>query len=162
MTAAHCADGASYFDIMGEDKPAESQYIYDHKANLVFNQPELTMSEPVLSRTGLRSPPSRARPTLSGTQAASMLTLLLFTCQRRSPSANTSGLHVSHREYGPLWKVLNIMFVRASDANEEYVGQLTTPVGWGKNADNAGGITPDLNVSSLSMFPFMSVAVLAL
>jgi len=38
------------------------------------------------------------------------------------------------------------MFVRASDANEEYVGQLTTPVGWGKNADNAGGITPDLNM----------------
>merc|ERR1711982_228981 len=34
----------------------------------------------------------------------------------------------------------------ASDANEEYVGQLTTPVGWGKNADNAGGITPDLNM----------------
>ena len=28
MTAAHCADGASYFDIMGEGKPAESQYIY--------------------------------------------------------------------------------------------------------------------------------------
>merc|ERR1711872_836050 len=36
----------------------------------------------------------------------------------------------------------------ASDANEQYVGQLTTPVGWGKNADNAGGITPDLNMVS--------------
>ena len=40
---------------------------------------------------------------------------------------------------------------RASDANEQYVGQLTTPVGWGKNADNAGGITPDLNVRRLSL-----------
>ena len=45
-------------------------------------------------------------------------------------------------------KVLFIILFRASDANEEYVGQLTTPVGWGKNADNAGGITPDLNVST--------------
>ena len=43
-------------------------------------------------------------------------------------------------------KVPVIIFDRASDANEEYVGQLTTPVGWGKNADSAGGITPDLNV----------------
>ena len=43
-------------------------------------------------------------------------------------------------------KVPVIILLRASDANEEYVGQLTTPVGWGKNADDAGGITPDLNV----------------
>merc|ERR1712002_165866 len=34
----------------------------------------------------------------------------------------------------------------ASDTNEEYVGRLTTPIGWGKNADNAGGITPELQM----------------
>merc|ERR1711970_1272297 len=34
---------------------------------------------------------------LSGIPTASMLTLLLSTCLRRSPSANTSGLPVSHR-----------------------------------------------------------------
>merc|ERR1712154_521187 len=59
--------------------------------------PELTMFAPVLSRTGSRSPPSRARPTLSGTQTASMPTLLSSICQRRLPSASTSGPRVSHR-----------------------------------------------------------------
>ena len=58
-------------------------------------------------------------------------------------------------------KVPVIIFARASDANEEYVGQLTTPVGWGKNADSAGGITPDLNVSNLSTYLLICVATFA-
>merc|ERR1711981_1110736 len=34
----------------------------------------------------------------------------------------------------------------AEDADNGYVGELTTPVGWGKNADSAGGITPTLQM----------------
>merc|ERR1712210_67611 len=75
MTAAHCADGAGYFDVMAE----------------------LTMSAQVLSRTGSRSPPLRGRPTPTGTQTTSTPTLLSSICQRRSPSASSSGPRVSHR-----------------------------------------------------------------
>ena len=35
---------------------------------------------------------------------------------------------------------------RAADESNGYVGELTTPVGWGKNADSAGGITPKLQM----------------
>ena len=37
-------------------------------------------------------------------------------------------------------------YFRAEDESNGYVGELTTPVGWGKNADSAGGITPKLQV----------------
>ena len=41
----------------------------------------------------------------------------------------------------------NSPYFRAEDESNGYVGELTTPVGWGKNADSAGGITPKLQVS---------------
>ena len=39
-------------------------------------------------------------------------------------------------------------YFRAEDESNGYVGELTTPVGWGKNADSAGGITPKLQMVS--------------
>ena len=149
MTAAHCADGASYFDIMGKSCNSFINKLDLTLHELTFDQPEPTTSAPVRSLTELRSPLSRVRLTPSGTPTASMPTSPSSTCPRRSPSANTSDPHASHREYERDMKMLTMILVSASDANEEYVGQLTTPVGWGKNADSAGGITPDLNVSSL-------------
>merc|ERR1712181_110134 len=56
---------------------------------------EPTTCAPAPSLTGWRSPLSRVKPTLIGILTASMVTLLLSTCLRRSPSANTSGLPVS-------------------------------------------------------------------
>ena len=41
---------------------------------------------------------------------------------------------------------INNSYFRAEDESNGYVGELTTPVGWGKNADSAGGITPKLQV----------------
>merc|ERR1711997_935803 len=47
----------------------------------------------------------------------------------------------------------------AEDESNGYVGELTTPVGWGKNADSAGGITPDLNmVEDLPVIPMADCA----
>ena len=149
MTAAHCADGASYFDIMGKSCNPFINKLDLTLHELTFDQPEPTTSAPAPSLTELRSPLSRVRLTPSGTPTASMPTSPSSTCPRRSPSANTSDPPASHREYERDMKMLTMILVSASDANEEYVGQLTTPVGWGKNADSAGGITPDLNVSSL-------------
>ena len=43
-------------------------------------------------------------------------------------------------------------YFRAEDESNGYVGELTTPVGWGKNADSAGGITPKLQVREVILF----------
>merc|ERR1712244_77092 len=75
MTAAHCADGAGYFDVMAG--------AHNVRASSEPHRIEITSFG--------------ARPTLSGTQTASMPTLLSSICQRRLPSASTSGPRVSHR-----------------------------------------------------------------
>merc|ERR1712004_246672 len=111
LTAARCADGASYFDIMaGAHNVRESSE--PHRI-------EITSFEG-------QTPPE---------------------WDSNSLYADIALVHLPE-------KVAFSEFIRpsclppASDANEQYVGQLTTPVGWGKNADNAGGITPDLNMVS--------------
>merc|ERR1712212_379161 len=81
MTAAHCADGASYFDIMAG--------AHNVRASSEPHRVEITSYEG-------------------------------FT----------------HPDCLP----------PAEDADNGYVGELTTPVGWGKNADSAGGITPTLQM----------------
>ena len=98
MTAAHCADGASYFDIMGKSCNSFINKLDLTLHELTFDQPEPTTSAPVRSLTELRSPLSRVRLTPSGTPTASMPTSPSSTCPRRSPSANTSDPHASHRE----------------------------------------------------------------
>jgi len=111
MTAAHCADGASYFDIMAG--------AHNVRASSEPNRIEITSFE------------GQTHPEWDS----------------NSLYADIALVHLPE-------KVAFSEFIRpsclppASDANEQYVGQLTTPVGWGKNADNAGGITPDLNMVS--------------
>merc|ERR1711953_673279 len=111
MTAAHCADGASYFDIMAG--------AHNVRASSEPHRIEITSFE------------GQTHPEWDS----------------NSLYADIALVHLPE-------KVAFSEFIRpsclppASDANEEYVGQLTTPVGWGKNADNAGGITPDLNMVS--------------
>merc|ERR1712018_187705 len=109
MTAAHCADGASYFDIMAG--------AHNVRASSEPHRIEITSFE------------GQTHPEWDS----------------NSLYADIALVHLPE-------KVAFSEFIRpsclppASDANEQYVGQLTTPVGWGKNADNAGGITPDLNM----------------
>jgi len=111
MTAAHCADGASYFDIMAG--------AHNVRASSEPHRIEITSFE------------GQTHPEWDS----------------NSLYADIALVHLPE-------KVAFSEFIRpsclppASDANEQYVGQLTTPVGWGKNADNAGGITPDLNMVS--------------
>merc|ERR1712002_668357 len=111
MTAAHCADGASYFDIMAG--------AHNVRAGSEPHRIEITSFE------------GQTHPEWDS----------------NSLYADIALVHLPE-------KVAFSEFIRssclppASDANEQYVGQLTTPVGWGKNADNAGGITPDLNMVS--------------
>jgi len=109
MTAAHCADGASYFDIMAG--------AHNVRASSEPHRIEITSFE-----------------------------------GQTHPEWDSSSLYADIALVHLPEKVAFSEYIRpsclppASDANEEYVGQLTTPVGWGKNADNAGGITPDLNM----------------
>merc|ERR1711910_5258 len=98
MTAAHCADGAGYFDIMAG--------AHNVRASSEPHRIEITSFE------------GQTHPEWDS----------------NSLYADIALVHLPEKV--------------ASDANEEYVGQLTTPVGWGKNADSAGGITPDLNMVS--------------
>merc|ERR1712141_946116 len=106
MTAAHCADGASYFDIMAG--------AHNVRAGSEPHRIEITSFEG-------QTHPER---------------------DSNSLYADIALVHLPE-------KVAFSEFIRpsclppASDANEQYVGQLTTPVGWGKNADNAGVITPE-------------------
>merc|ERR1711936_1504876 len=117
MTAAHCADGAGYFDVMAG--------AHNVRASSEPHRIEITSFE------------GQTHPEWDSNS--------LF--------ADIALVHLPE-------KVAFSEFIRpsclppASDANEEYVGQLTTPVGWGKNADDAGGITPDLNmVEDLPVIP---------
>jgi len=111
MTAAHCADGASYFDIMAG--------AHNVRASSEPHRIEITSFE------------GQTHPEWDS----------------NSLYADIALVHLPE-------KVAFSEFIRpsclppASDATEQYVGQLTTPVGWGKNADDAGGITPDLNMVS--------------
>merc|ERR1712193_188222 len=111
LTAAHCVDGASYYDIMAG--------AHNVRASSEPHRIEITSFE------------GQTHPEWDS----------------NSLYADIALVHLPE-------KVAFSEFIRpsclppASDANEQYVGQLTTPVGWGKNADNAGGITPDLNMVS--------------
>merc|ERR1712168_762287 len=109
MTAAHCADGASYFDIMAG--------AHNVRASSEPHRIEITSFE------------GQTHPEWDSSSLYADIALV------RLPEK------VAFSEY-----IRPSCLPPASDANEEYVGQLTTPVGWGKNADNAGGITPDLNM----------------
>jgi len=109
MTAAHCADGASYFDIMAG--------AHNVRASSEPHRIEITSFE------------GQTHPEWDSSSLYADIALVHL------PEKVTFSEYIRPSCLPP-----------ASDANEEYVGQLTTPVGWGKNADNAGGITPDLNM----------------
>jgi len=109
MTAAHCADGASYFDIMAG--------AHNVRAGSEPHRIEITSFE------------GQTHPEWDSNSLYADIALVHLPEK------------VAFSEY-----IRPSCLPPASDANEEYVGQLTTPVGWGKNADNAGGITPDLNM----------------
>merc|ERR1712158_355134 len=111
MTAAHCADGASYFDIMAG--------AHNVRASSEPHRIEITSFE------------GQTHPEWDSNSLYADIALVHLPEK------------VAFSEY-----IRPSCLPPASDANEEYVGQLTTPVGWGKNADSAGGITPDLNMVS--------------
>jgi len=109
MTAAHCADGAGYFDVMAG--------AHNVRAGSEPHRIEITSFE------------GQTHPDWDPNNLYADIALVHLPEK------------VAFSEY-----IRPSCLPPASDANEEYVGQLTTPVGWGKNADNAGGITPDLNM----------------
>merc|ERR1719356_2318721 len=109
LTAAHCADGAGYFDVMAG--------AHNVRASSEPHKVEITSYE------------GFTHPDWDSNDLNSDIALV------KLPSKITFNDYIRPSCLPP-----------ASDASEEYVGQLTTPVGWGKNADNAGGITPDLNM----------------
>merc|ERR1712158_239580 len=111
MTAAHCADGAGYFDIMAG--------AHNVRASSEPHRIEITSFE------------GQTHPEWDSNSLYADIALVHLPEK------------VAFSEY-----IRPSCLPPASDANEEYVGQLTTPVGWGKNADSAGGITPDLNMVS--------------
>jgi secreted trypsin-like serine protease len=109
MTAAHCAEGAGYFDVM-----AGAHNVRDS-------------SEP--HRIEITSFEGQTHPDWDPSSLYADIALVHLPEK------------IAFSEY-----IRPSCLPPASDATEEYVGQLTTPVGWGKNADDAGGITPDLNM----------------
>jgi len=109
MTAAHCADGAGYFDVMAG--------AHNVRASSEPHRIEITSFE------------GQTHPEWDSNSLYADIALVHL------PEKITFSEYIRPSCLPP-----------ASDANEEYVGQLTTPVGWGKNADSAGGITPDLNM----------------
>merc|ERR1711863_5296 len=111
MTAAHCADGAGYFDVMAG--------AHNVRASSEPHRIEITSFE------------GQTHPEWDSNSLYADIALVHLPEK------------VAFSEY-----IRPSCLPPASDANEEYVGQLTTPVGWGKNADSAGGITPDLNMVS--------------
>merc|ERR1712228_239911 len=122
LTAAHCADGASYFDIMAGAHNVRQA------------------SEP--HRVEITSYNGWTHPDWNNQDLSNDLALVHLPEK------------VAFSEY-----IRPSCLPPAPDANEEYVGQLTTPVGWGKNADSAGGITPDLNmVEDLPVIPMADCA----
>merc|ERR1712222_154464 len=122
MTAAHCADGAGYFDVMAG--------AHNVRASSEPHRIEITSFE------------GQTHPEWDSNSLYADIALVHLPEK------------VAFSEY-----IRPSCLPPASDANEEYVGQLTTPVGWGKNADNAGGITPDLNmVEDLPVIPMADCA----
>jgi len=111
LTAAHCADGASYFDIMAG--------AHNVRASTEPHRVEVTSYEG-------QTHPGWDSGTLRNDVALVHLPEKIAFSQYIRPAC----------------------LPPASDADELYVGELTTPVGWGKNADDAGGITPDLQMVS--------------
>jgi len=111
MTAAHCADGASYFNILAG--------AHDVRADSEPHRVEITSYEG-------------------------------FTHPEWDPNTLSNDIALVRLPE----KIEFNDFIRpaclppAEDESNEYVGELTTPVGWGKNADSAGGITPKLQMVS--------------
>jgi len=104
MTAAHCADGASYFNILGYSEP--------HRV-------EITSYE------------GFTHPDWDPNTLENDIALV------RLPEK------IEFNDY-----IRPACLPPSEDENNGYVGELTTPVGWGKNSDNAGGITPTLQMVS--------------
>merc|ERR1712158_222821 len=102
MTAAHCADGAGYFDVMAG--------AHNVRASSEPHRIEITSFE------------GQTHPEWDSNSLYADIALVHLPEK------------VAFSEY-----IRPSCLPPASDANEEYVGQLTTPVGWGKNADSDGG-----------------------
>merc|ERR1712147_7105 len=109
MTAAHCADGASYFDIMAG--------AHNVRASSEPHRVEITSYE------------GFTRPDWDSSTLEGDIALV------RLPEK------IEFNDY-----IRPACLPPAEDESNEYVGELTTPVGWGKNADSAGGITPKLQM----------------
>merc|ERR1711971_168556 len=109
MTAAHCADGASYFNILAG--------AHDVRASSEPHRVEITSYE------GFTHP------------AWDPNTLENDIALVRLPEK------IEFNDY-----IRPACLPPAEDESNGYVGELTTPVGWGKNADSAGGITPKLQM----------------
>jgi len=109
MTAAHCADGAIYFNILAG--------AHDVRADSEPHRVEITSYE------GFTHPDWNPN------------TLENDVALIRLPEK------IEFNDY-----IRPACLPPAEDESNGYVGQLTTPVGWGKNADSAGGITPKLQM----------------
>jgi len=109
MTAAHCADGASYFNILAG--------AHDVRADSEPHRVEITSYE------------GFTHPAWDPNTLSNDIALV------RLPEK------IEFNDY-----IRPACLPPAEDESNEYVGELTTPVGWGKNADSAGGITPKLQM----------------
>jgi len=109
MTAAHCADGASYFNILAG--------AHDVRASSEPHRVEITSYE------------GFTHPNWDPNTLENDIALV------RLPEK------IEFNDY-----IRPACLPPAEDESNGYVGQLTTPVGWGKNADSAGGITPKLQM----------------
>merc|ERR1719452_15371 len=109
MTAAHCADGASYFNILAG--------AHDVRASSEPHRVEITSYE------------GFTHPNWDPNTLENDIALV------RLPEK------IEFNDY-----IRPACLPPAEDESNDYVGQLTTPVGWGKNADSAGGITPKLQM----------------
>jgi len=111
MTAAHCADGASYFNILAG--------AHNVRASSEPHRVEITSYE------------GFTHPGWDPNTLENDIALV------RLPEK------IEFNDY-----IRPACLPPSEDENNGYVGELTTPVGWGKNSDNAGGITPTLQMVS--------------
>merc|ERR1711994_207541 len=109
MTAAHCADGAGYFDVMAG--------AHNVRASSEPHRIEITSYE------GFTHPDWNSNDLNSDIALVKLPSKITFNDYIRPACLPTY-----------------------SDVGNDYVGEPTTPVGWGKNSDNAGGITPTLQM----------------
>merc|ERR1711892_79106 len=109
MTAGHCADGASYFNIMAG--------AHDVRASSEPHRVEITSYE------------GFTHPNWDPNTLENDIALV------RLPEK------IEFNDY-----IRPACLPPAEDETNGYVGEQTTPVGWGKNADSAGGITPKLQM----------------